>query len=336
SFTFGNVAEAPVLSLNRGFSAPVNVVANQSPADLRFLAARDSDPFNRWQAVQTLATSLLIDNVAAIRAQRTPRADDGLLAALTAIVADRGLEPAFVAQALTMPGEADIAREIGSDVDPDAIFLSRQALRRGIGEHLASALQQTHARLQSREPYRPDATSAGRRALKNVCLDLLVATGNPSAVRMAVSQYDDADNMTDRMAALYPLSIHEGPERWAVIEDFYQRFESDPLVIDKWFSLQAMIPEPGALDRIKALTAHPAFSFANPNRLRALIGAFAQANQSQFNRADGAGYDFVADTVLALDQKNPQVAARLLAAFKSWVALEAGRRAPAPAAPRPR
>src|SRR5262245_39211598 len=133
SFTFGNVAEAPVLSLNRGFSAPVNVVANQSPADLRFLAARDSDPFNRWQAVQTLATSLLIDNVAAIRAQRTPRADDGLLAALTAILADRALEPAFVAQALAMPGEADIAREIGSDVDPDAIFLSRQALRRGIG-----------------------------------------------------------------------------------------------------------------------------------------------------------------------------------------------------------
>jgi aminopeptidase N len=138
--------------------------------------------------------------------------------------------------------------------------------------------------------------------------------------------------MTDRMAALATLSLHDRRERAAAIEDFYRRFETDPLVVDKWFSLQAMIPEPGTLARVRSLTAHAAFSFTNPNRLRALIGAFAQANQSQFNRADGAGFAFVADTVLALDQKNPQVAARLLSAFKSWRALEPGRRARAEAA----
>src|SRR5262249_46954626 len=148
----------------------------------------------------------------------------------------------------------------------------------------------------------------------------------PAAIALAMRQYQDADNMTDRMAALATLSLHDRPARQAALDDFYGRFEADPLVIDKWFSLQAMIPEEATLARVKGLTAHPPFSFATPTRLRSLIGAFPKANQSQFNRPDGAGYEFVADTVLALDQKNPQVAARLLAAFKSWRALESGRR----------
>jgi aminopeptidase N len=331
-FTFTGIGQPPVLSLNRAFSAPIKVVANQSSADLRFLAARDSDQFNRWQAVQTLATSLLIDNVAALRGKRELRHDEGLIAALAAILADPTLEPAFIAQALTMPGEADIARDIGHDVDPDAIFVARCELREAISERLHPALHDTYRRMSSREPYRPDAASAGRRALKNVCLDLLAATAESSAIALALHQYKTADNMTDRMAALSTLSLHERPERAEAIENFYRRFETDPLVVDKWFSLQAMIPEPGTLARVRSLTAHLAFSFTNPNRLRALIGAFAHANQSQFNRADGAGHAFVADTVLALDQKNPQVAARLLSAFKSWRMLEATRRAHAEAA----
>jgi aminopeptidase N len=331
-FTFTSVPHAPVLSLNRGFSAPIKILASQSSDDLRFLAAHDSDPFNRWQAVQTLATTLLIGNVAALRARSAPHQDDGLMAALAAVLADPALEPAFVAQTLTLPGETDIARDIGSDVDPDAILAARSSLRREVGARLADALHETYRRLASRESYSPDAASAGRRALKNVCLDLMAATGAAPAIALAADQYRSADNMTDRMAALSTLTLHDVPERAAALDAFYRRFEDDPLVIDKWFSLQAMIPEAATLSRIKALTAHPAFSFANPNRLRALIGAFAQANQSQFNRPDGAGYDFVADTVLALDQKNPQVAARLLAAFKSWRALEPTRRARAEAA----
>ena len=135
--------------------------------------------------------------------------------------------------------------------------------------------------------------------------------------------------MTDRMAALATLSLHAVPERERALADFYTRYAADALVIDKWFSLQAMIPQPDTLDQVRALTAHPAFSFANPNRVRALIGAFAQGNPTQFNRADGAGYDFVADNVLALDPKNPQLAARLATAFRTWRTLEAGRRAKA-------
>ncbi|MGZ3292342.1 MAG: aminopeptidase N, partial [Xanthobacteraceae bacterium] len=318
SFVFGDIGEPPVPSLNRGFSAPIKLIANLSADELRFLAAHDADPFNRWQALQTLATRLLLDNVSSLRAAQPIRRDSGLLDALGATLDDGTLEPAFVALALTPPGESDLAREIGRDVDPDAIFAARFALQAEMGKHLAGSLFDHYRRLSESRPYTPDAAGAGRRALRNTCLSLLVATRRRDAISLAARQYQDADNMTDRMAALSTLSLCDVPERAATLDDFYARYESDPLIIDKWFTLQATIPEPGTLDRVKALTAHPAFSFTNPNRVRALIHAFALANQKEFNRADGAGYDFVVDTVLALDRKNPQLAARLLSALKSW------------------
>jgi aminopeptidase N len=145
-------------------------------------------------------------------------------------------------------------------------------------------------------------------------------------------QYREADNMTDRMAALGILAQHDRPERTQALADFYDRFKDNPLVVDKWLTVQACIPEAATLATVRRLTEHPAFSFANPNRIRALIGAFAQANQTQFNRRDGAGFDFVVESVLALDARNPQVAARLMGAFKSWRALEPERRAKAEAA----
>ena len=327
TFVFGEIGEPPVPSLNRGFSAPIKLIANLSADDLRFLAAHDADAFNRWQALQTLATRLLLDNVASLRAAKPARQDGGLLHALGAILDDGTLEPAFIALALTLPGESDLAREIGRDVDPDAIFAARSDLRAAVGEHLAGSLFDHYRRLSESRPYSPDAASAGRRALRNICLDLLVATRRPDAVSLAARQYQAADNMTDRMAALSTLSLCDVPERAATLDDFYARYADDPLIVDKWFTLQATIPEPATLDRVKALTGHRAFSFANPNRVRALIHAFALANQREFNRADGAGYDFVADTVLALDRKNPQLAAKLLAAMKSWRVLEPGRRA---------
>ena len=327
TFVFGDIGEPPVPSLNRGFSAPIKLIANLSADDLRFLAAHDADAFNRWQALQTLATRLLLENVASLRAAKPARQDGGLLHALGAILDDGTLEPAFIALALTLPGESDLAREIGRDVDPDAIFAARSGLRAVVGEHLAGSLFDHYRRLSESRPYSPDAASAGRRALRNICLDLLVATRRPDAVSLAARQYQAADNMTDRMAALSTLSLCDVPERAATLDDFYARYADDPLIVDKWFTLQATIPEPATLDRVKALTGHRAFSFANPNRVRALIHAFALANQREFNRADGAGYDFVVDTVLALDRKNPQLAAKLLAALKSWRVLEPGRRA---------
>ena len=331
TFTFANVPTRPVASLNRGFSAPIKLTSNLTPEDLHFLAAHDSDPFNRWQALQSLASGLLADNVAALRAGRTMRTDTTLIEALAAVLAEPALEPAFVAQMLTVPAEADIAREIGRDVDPDAIFAARNALRAAIGGALAPALRDAYRRLAESGPYSPDAASAGRRSLKTIALDLLAASGSSTAIALAARQYQAADNMTDRMAAITTLSLQPVRERQAAIDDFYRRYESDPLVIDKWLSLQAAIPEAGTLDRVRELTRHSAFSLSNPNRVRSLIGAFAQANQTQFNRADGAGYAFVADTVLALDGPNPQVASRMMTAFKSWRALEPARRGKAEA-----
>jgi aminopeptidase N len=326
SFVFTGIEERPALSTNRGFSAPIRLTANLSGDDLRLMAARDSDPFNRWQAVQTLATALLVGNVARLRAGQDPEIDEGLLDALASILADNNLEPAFVAEALAAPSEADIAREIGRDVDPDAIFRARTALRALIGLHLNAALTATYQALADSGPYSPDAVSAGRRLLKNVCLDLLAATQESHAIRLAAQQYQAANNMTDRMAALATLSLHDVPERAATFDDFYERYRDDPLIIDKWFALQATTPDPKTLDRVRALTGHPAFSITNPNRVRSLIGAFAQGNATQFNRADGQGYEFVADRILALDPANPQVASRMTTAFKSWRVLESGRR----------
>ena len=326
SFVFAGVTERPIPSLNRGFSAPIKLSLPIEPGDLRFLAAQDSDSFNRWQAVQTLAMSLLTANVAALRQNTAPRTDDGLTAALGANLADPNLEPAFIALTLNPPSESDIAREIGRDVDPGAIFVARKHLRAAIGAQLGAALADSYERMIVAGPYSPDAASAGKRALKNVCLDLLAATRQDASIARAFAQYRGADNMTDRMAALETLAQHDRPERTEAIADFYARYSDDPLIIDKWLALQAAIPELATLDRVRALTAHPAFSMANPNRVRSLIGSFAQVNHTQFNRADGAGYDFVADVVLTLDPKNPQVAARLMGAFRSWRALEPVRR----------
>jgi aminopeptidase N len=332
TFEFTGITERPVPSVNRGFSAPIRLDVNVDSDDLAYLAAQDNDPFNRWQALQTISMRLLIDNVSEIRAGHDPRSDDKLMRALSAILADATLEPAFVALALVPPGEGDIAREIGQDIDPEAIFRARSKLRVDIGERLGAPLEAIYQHMAVPGHYSPDAKSAGRRALRNIALDLLAANGSMAGIARASKQYDAADNMTDRMAALATLSLHDTPDRKRALADYYTRHASDALVVDKWLSLQAMIPEPSTLENVRNLTGHSAFSMANPNRVRALVGAFAGGNTTQFNRLDGAGYDFVAETVLALDQKNPQLSARLATAFRTWRTLEKGRRAKAEAA----
>lgn len=318
--------------MNRGFSAPIKLVANLSAADLRHLAAHDSDPVNRWQAVQTLATRLLVANTTSLRNGGDAANDAGLVDAIRAIVNDGTLEPAYIAQTLAIPSESDVAREIGQDVDPDAIFKARRHLRAELGRALNTELGTAYRIFADSGPYSPDAASAGRRALKNVALDILAATGASDAIALAWLQFERADNMTDRIAALATLSLHDVPQRNAAFDTFYRLYQSDPLVIDKWLTLQAAIPETATLDRVRTLTEHAAFSIGNPNRVRALIGAFAQGNATQFNRSDGAGYDLVIEKVLAIDPRNPQLASRLMTAFRSWRALEQTRRTRAEAA----
>ena len=331
TFVFKGIGARPRLSINRGFSAPIKLITDLTRGDLAFLAAHDSDPFNRWQAIQSLAMAILIENADALRTGKPARSDDTLITALASVIDDDKLEPAFVALALSPPGEADIAREIGKDIDPDAIFRARLGLRAAIGDALKDRLTTSYD-TTAVPPYSPDAASAGKRSLRNICLDLLAASGSADALNRAERQYRGADNMTDRMAALATLALHAGDQRERALADFYTRFSDNALVIDKWLALQAMIPETETLDRVRALTEHKAFDFTNPNRIRSLIGSFAQANTSQFNRPDGQGYDFIADTILALDSKNPQVAARLTTAFRTWRSLEAGRQQKAQAA----
>jgi aminopeptidase N len=326
SFTFDDVPAEPVPSLLRGFSAPVRLEAGLSEDDLLVLFRHDSDPFNRWQAAQSYAMRLLLRSVEALARRERPVEDTRFADALGELVASSA-DHAFAAQVLSLPGEADLAREIGTDIDPDAVFGARRALRQSLGRRIAAVLGACHADLATQAPYSPDAASAGRRALRNAALDLLAAGDPAGGERLALQQFARADNMTDKIAALQTLSLTPGSARETALECFAADFRHDPLVLDKWFALQAAIPEAETLDRVLRLMTLPAFAMSNPNRVRALIGTFAQANLSQFHQADGAGYAFLGDMVTRLDAANPQVAARLLGAFKTWRSLEPRRRA---------
>jgi aminopeptidase N len=332
SVTFTGLSEKPTPSLLRGFSAPVRLELDLSDQELIALAIRDSDPFNRWQALQTVALRALTRSVEAIRADEVPGVTGALVEAFGAFLRGQALaDPAFAAQVMALPSEGDIAREIGQDVDPDAILAARRGLRRSIGRSLSADLVSLHKGLAPQAAYSPDAASAGRRALRQEVLGFLIAADGESGTALALEAFHAADNLTERFGALAALCQAATPERERALETFGKRYAGEPLVLDKWFALQASIPEEGALDRVRKLMAHPAFDIGNPNRARALIGGFASGNPSQFNRPDGKGYDFLADSALTLDRRNPQVAARLLGAFKTWRMLEPKRRAAAEA-----
>ncbi len=327
TIVFHGVSTRPVPSLLRGFSAPVRLNIDLSEADLLFLLRTDADPFNRWQAAQTLAMRALTQGAGDAARGEIIAFDVALIDALADVAENEALEPAFRAQVLQLPGEADIAREIGRDVDPDAIAAARNQVRARIADRVGGRLAALADRLETKAPYSPDAAAAGRRSLANAALDLAVADGNRQVVERVIRRFHQADNMTDRSAALGILAAAALPERFAALEAFHDRYRNDPLVLDKWLMFEAIVPAAETLDRVRALLVHPSFSISNPNRIRALVGTFAGANQTQFNRRDGAGYDFLADFVIDLDKRNPQTAARLLVSFRSWRALEPHRRA---------
>ena len=323
---FHGVTERPVPSLLRGFSAPVTLAFEQKPEDRLLLARHDDDLFSRWQALNMVTNDALIAATNAVRGKGALQYDAKLIATFGAIAADDRLEPAFRALAITLPLEGDVAREIGRNVDPDAIMAARNGMIVEIGRSCRPALEAVMRLMVDDGPFLPDAASAGKRALKNVLLDYVSASsGNPAA---AFSSYSCATNMTDRFAALsilcmrFPLS----DETAKALLAFETKFGNDGLVMDKWLSVQAMIPGSATLQRVIALTKHRAFSFDNPNRMRSLIGTFATSNPTGFNRPDGAGYKFFADFIIGVDTANPQTAARLLTAMRSWRSLEPVRK----------
>jgi len=324
SVTFTGLKSRPVVSLLRGFSAPVRLEDHQDADDLLFQARQDSDDFNRWQAIQTLATHDLIRLAGEARTGKELKADTRLVEAFGETLLKEDLDPAFRALALQLPSEADLARDIGSNVDPDAIHQARAVLRAAIGSQNAGAFRAALG-AKPQGSFSPDADAAGKRALANQALAYYAASGASDVDDLVMAAFVDADNMTDRIAAL-TLLVHDNlKDAEQALEIFRKRHEATSLAMDKWFMVQATAPLADGLEKVKALTAHPLFDFANPNRVRSLVHAFATGNATQFARQDGLGFEFVADNVLVIDQRNAQVASRLLTCFRSWRAYEDSR-----------
>ena len=316
-FEFEHVTERPVLSLGRGFSAPVRFSTRRESGELAFLMGRDSDPFNRWDAGQEFASQLLLRLIAETQAGRTPVLPEEFRDAIARTLQDGSLDPALRAEALRLPGESLLADRM-KVVDVDAIHDARQFVVHALGEQLREPLVAVYDNCRSNMRYAYNAEHAGRRSLKSACLAYLVESGSTDGLALAVQQFRDADNMTDSLGALAPLANIAGAERESALAEFAERWQSDPLVMDKWFALQATSNLPDTLARVRALLAHPSFEMRNPNRVRSLIGAFCHGNPVRFHAASGAGYQFLADAVLEIDPRNPQVAARLAGAFSRW------------------
>nr|WP_295662724.1 aminopeptidase N [Polymorphobacter sp.] len=304
SVRFEGVGEEPLVSLNRGFSAPVIVDTKQSRSDLAFLAAHDDDPFARWEATQRLALDVLSGD---------GPADD--LVATVAATLDAGLDPEFTAEAILLPTES-VVGDHAAVVDVDAIHRRRKAARSAIALTLNDKLWSVY-RSNGANRYELTPEAKGRRALKNAALGYLMVGDGTEAVAACWAQFNDADNMTDRMAALSFLANSMAPERDLAFAAFYERYRSDPLVIDKWFAVQAVSVRPDTLGRVIELRSHPDFNANNPNRLRSLIGAFG-VNQVRFHAIDGAGYRFLGDQILAVGKTNPGAAARLSVPLGRW------------------
>ncbi|MBY8976723.1 aminopeptidase N [Rhodobacteraceae bacterium NNCM2] len=318
-----DAVERPVLSINRNFAAPVLIERSVSDRERAFLLAHDPDPFNRWETGRTYAIDIAHSVMAG---HPVPKAwIDGI----ASVLEDASLDPAFKALILDVPGEDELAGDIasrGQPVDPAPIHEAVTAMRRSLGAGLGELLTDLHDRMATPGPYSPDAASAGKRTLRNRAMALLAAASK-EGLALAEERYRAADNMTDQIAAL-TAAVHFGaPSAAACLEDFYAQWKSDTLVLDKWLSLQAMNPQPGAVDRVQELTSHPAFSWKNPNKFRSVIGVFAMANPTGFHAADGSGYEFVADWLIKLDPVNPQTTARIAGVFETWRRYEAGRAA---------
>jgi aminopeptidase N len=316
-FRFTHVKEKPTPSLNRGFAAPIKLGFPYSHRERAFLMGRDTDLFNRWEAGQAYATDLLLRMIAAVKEDKPAKVDRAYLDAIGFVLDDADKDQAFAALAVLPPGEQEIAQAMAV-VEPEAIHAARETLIAAIAKAHRKRFLALYERLASDEPYSPDATQAGRRALRNVSLRYLAAPKTAQAIAMVEKHFSDARNMTDMASALSIMSNIDSPARKTMFDAFYARFAEDPLVVDKWMTLQALSALPDTLDDVRALTRHSAFSLENPNRVRSLVHVFAMSNQLRFHAPDGAAYRFVADIALQLDHINPQVAARLLGSFETW------------------
>ncbi|AVF54924.1 UNVERIFIED_ORG: aminopeptidase N [Pseudomonas parafulva] len=330
TFVFQGIEARPLPSLLRGFSAPVKLSFPYDRDQLMFLMQHDSDGFNRWEAGQQLAVQVLQELIGQHQLGQALQLDPRLLKALDTVLGDTSLDAAMVAEMLSLPGEGYLT-EISQVADVDAIHAAREFARRQIAEHLFEPLwtrYQANRAVSRNTAYVASAEHFARRSLQNIALSYLMLSAKPQVLEATLEQFEQCDNMTERLTALAVLvnSPFEA-ERAKALESFAEHFKDNPLVMDQWFSVQAASTLPGGLARVKALMQHPAFTLKNPNKVRAVVGAFAGQNLVNFHAADGSGYRFLADLVIELNALNPQIASRQLAPLTRWRKYDAARQA---------
>jgi aminopeptidase N len=324
TFHFSGLEREPVPALLRGFSAPVKLDYPYSHAELVLLMAHETDPFCRWEAGQQLAAQIILGLVADHQAGRELKPDQDFAAAYRATLTGGERDRAFLAEALTLPSEKYLA-ELMPVIDPEAIHIARKFIIHTLATQLREDFLAVREACLDTRAYSVDDGRSGERRLGNLCLAYLMSLEEQDIIDLCIRQYRSSDNMTDTMGALVPLASCNCPERSEALEDFYRRWQGDRQVVDKWFSLRAASEIPGVIDDVQALISHPAFELTNPNRFRALVGAFSQ-NQPHFHAPDGSGYRFLVDQLLRLIPLNPQVSARLIAPLTTWRRFEPGRR----------
>lgn len=324
-FSFTGIEEKPIPSLLRSFSAPVKLHYAYQRDDLVFLMSHDSDGFNRWEAAQKLGVDILQELIGEYQAGNELVLDNRLVAAYRAVLTDLSLDQAMVSKVLTLPTEAYLS-ELSDVIDVDAIHAVREFVINALAEALSSELVAVYDRCNVSEQYAPDAASIARRALKNLALSYLMKTGKPEQLERALTQFQNADNMTDSMAAL-ALVVHSPYEKATevILEQFYDRWKNEPLVVNQWLSVQASNPSKGALKTVKQLMKHESFNIRNPNKVRSLISGFSSLNPVNFHAMDGSGYRFLADQIIELNSLNPQIASRLVTPLTRWKRYPADR-----------
>jgi aminopeptidase N len=305
------------LSLLRGFSAPVKVDLARTNAELAFLMANDKDSFSRWNAGQQLFIAVLLQLVDAAKQGKPLMLPVELVEQLTKVLADADSDPALVAKMLVLPSENYLAAQ-QQLADVDAIHAAHHFVKKELALKLKALFSDLYSALNTKEKYAFNADNMAKRSLKNICLDYLMATNDPMQTQRCLKQMKQADNMTDTLAGVNCLVEKAGPESEHALRAFYEQWQHDKQVVDKWLAVQAQSSLPDALIRVKGLMRHPAFNLKNPNNVRSLIGHFCRNNPVNFHALDGSGYQFLAEQILLLDKLNPQIAARQMGAFNSW------------------
>ena len=324
SFVFNDLPERPIPSLLRGFSAPVKLTYAYTDAQMMHLMAHDTDGFNRWDAAQTLWVKTILQTAQANRANQTIELPDGLIAAFRSALLDETEEPALTAEVLRLPS-LDYLSDQMEEVDIDALHHARQALKTALAHALQAEIITRYEQMAEIAAYQASALAAGRRSLKNNLLSYIAQLDTEAAWDLVITQYQTQHNMTDVLAALTLIVNSEHQERQTLLHDFAERWKTEPLVMDKWFSVQARATRPDTLEQVQRLMQHPAFSLQNPNKVRALIGAYSAGNPVCFHAADGRGYHYLSQQVQAVDQFNPQIAARLVRGLIRWERYDSAR-----------